>query len=179
MVQEDGESGPFLWVVEVKHAKQHENRQALGLPTLRQKIRATLESHDWLKPYFESNQACYLIVARNRITSELTAPGALGELTGSQRLVAQNTMVVYGQNVEALLGAALSGRHQDVQYLPESEKAEYWRRMGNKQAGGAHGGDDERENCDGEAPAAQEDEEAQEIRDEEEWGDEDELGGAG
>lgn len=49
--------------------------------------------------------------------------------------------------------------------------------MGNKQAGGAHGGDDERENCDGEAPAAQEDEEAQEIRDEEEWGDEDELGG--
>ena len=45
MVQEDGESGPFLWVVEVKHAKEDPNRQALGLPTLRQKIRATLESH--------------------------------------------------------------------------------------------------------------------------------------
>jgi len=160
MVQEDGESGLFLWVVEVKHAKQHPNRQALSLKTLEQKIRATLKSHDWLVPYFESNQACYLIVARNRITPELTAPGALGNLTGSQRLVAQNTMVVYGQNVEALLGAALSGRHQDVQYLPGSEKAEHWRRKGNKQAGGAHGGDDERENIDGEAPPAQEDEEA-------------------
>ena len=59
------------------------------------------------------------------------------------------------------------------------KKAEYWRKMGNEQAGDAQGGDDERENCDGEAPAAQEDEESQEIRDEEEWGDEDELGGAG
>jgi len=160
MVQQDGESGLFLWVVEVKHAKQDPNRQqALSLKTL-EKISATLKSHKWLEPYFESNQACYLIVARNRITPELAAPGALGELTGSQRLVAQNTMVVYGQNVEALLGAALSGRPQDVQYLPESEKAEHWRRMGNKQAGGAHSGDDERENIDGEAPAAQEDEEA-------------------